>query len=85
MVLRVANEARANLPSQHETQVSILWNSTRETADCKRRVPLSKLEALAALIVLDLQKGIVSSPTVLPAGEIIGQGLAFSRLCRTGS
>jgi hypothetical protein len=34
-------------------------------------MPLTKLDTNAALIVIDLQKGIVGIPTVHPAREII--------------
>ncbi len=33
-------------------------------------MPLTKLDEVAALIVIDLQKGIVSVPTVHPTSEI---------------
>ena len=36
-------------------------------------MPLTKLDNTAALVVIDLQKGIVGMPTVHPAGEIIGR------------
>ncbi len=36
-------------------------------------MPLTKLDANAALIVIDLQKGIVGLPTVHPSGEILGR------------
>lgn len=36
-------------------------------------MPITKLDDVAALVVIDLQKGIVASPTVHPAGEIIGR------------
>lgn len=36
-------------------------------------MPLTKLDTTAALVVIDLQKGIVDMPTVHPAGEIIGR------------
>jgi nicotinamidase-related amidase len=34
-------------------------------------MPITKLDDVAALVVIDLQKGIVSGPTVHPSGEII--------------
>jgi nicotinamidase-related amidase len=34
-------------------------------------MPITKLDEVAALVVIDLQKGIVALPTVHPAGEII--------------
>ena len=34
-------------------------------------MPLTKLDAIAALVVIDLQKGIVGLPTAHPAGEIV--------------
>lgn len=36
-------------------------------------MPLTKLDTTAALVVIDLQKGIVSVPTVHPVGEVIGR------------
>jgi nicotinamidase-related amidase len=36
-------------------------------------MPITKLDTTAALIVIDLQKGIVSLRTVHPAGEIISR------------
>jgi nicotinamidase-related amidase len=36
-------------------------------------MPLTKLDTDPALVIIDLQKGIVSMPTVHPAGEIIGR------------
>ena len=36
-------------------------------------MPLTKLDATCALIVIDLQKGIASMPTVHPMAEIIGR------------
>lgn len=34
---------------------------------------LTKLDTVPALIVIDLQKGIVGLPTAHPAGEIVGR------------
>ena len=45
-------------------------------------MPLTKLDANAALIVIDLQKGIVGLPTVHPAGEILGRVAQLSRAFR---
>ena len=45
-------------------------------------MPLTKLDAVAALIVIDLQKGIVGLPTVHPAGEIIGRAAQLARAFR---
>jgi nicotinamidase-related amidase len=45
-------------------------------------VPLTKLDNTAALIVIDLQKGIVAMPTVHPAGEIIGRSAQLARAFR---
>jgi nicotinamidase-related amidase len=36
-------------------------------------MPLTKLDPIASLVLIDLQKGIVGLPTVHPAGEIIGR------------
>jgi nicotinamidase-related amidase len=43
---------------------------------------LTKLDAVAALIVIDLQKGIVGLPTVHPAGEIVGRAAQLARAFR---
>src|ERR1022692_3855142 len=45
-------------------------------------LPLTKLDSTAALIVIDLQKGIVALPTVHPAGEIIGRAVQLARAFR---
>jgi nicotinamidase-related amidase len=39
----------------------------------RKIMPLTKLDSTAALIVIDLQKGIAGLPTVHPVGEIIGR------------
>ncbi|MGD0759728.1 MAG: isochorismatase family cysteine hydrolase [Candidatus Sulfotelmatobacter sp.] len=44
-------------------------------------MPLTKLDT-AALVVIDLQKGIVGLPTVHPAGEIIGRTAQLARAFR---
>jgi nicotinamidase-related amidase len=45
-------------------------------------VPLTKLDSAAALVVIDLQKGIASLPTVHPASEIIGRTAQLARTFR---
>ncbi|MGA2745761.1 MAG: isochorismatase family protein [Candidatus Sulfotelmatobacter sp.] len=45
-------------------------------------MPLTKLDTTAALIVIDLQKGIVGLPTVHPAGEIVGRAAQLARAFR---
>jgi nicotinamidase-related amidase len=45
-------------------------------------MPLTKLDAVFALIVIDLQKGIVALPTAHPAGEIIGRTVQLARAFR---
>ena len=45
-------------------------------------MPLTVLDTNAALIVIDLQKGIVGLPTVHPAGEIIGRAAQLARAFR---
>jgi nicotinamidase-related amidase len=42
-------------------------------------MPLTQLDATAALIVIDLQKGIVGLPTVHPAAEIVGRTTQLAR------
>lgn len=45
-------------------------------------MPLTKLDTAAALVVIDLQKGIVGLPTVHPVGEIIGRTAQLARAFR---
>ena len=45
-------------------------------------MPLTKLDAVAALVVIDLQKGIVGLPTVHPASEIIARAARLVRAFR---
>ncbi len=45
-------------------------------------MPLTKLDTIAALIVIDLQKGIVGLPTVHPVSEIIGRAAQLARAFR---
>src|ERR1700690_2879556 len=45
-------------------------------------MPLTKLDSSSALVVIDLQKGIVGMPTVHPAGEIIGNSARLARAFR---
>jgi nicotinamidase-related amidase len=45
-------------------------------------MPLKKLDSVAALIVIDLQKLITGIPTVHPTGEIIGRAAQLARAFR---
>jgi nicotinamidase-related amidase len=45
-------------------------------------MPLTQLDTTAALIVIDLQKGIVGLPTVHPAGEIVSRAAHLARAFR---
>jgi nicotinamidase-related amidase len=45
-------------------------------------MPLTKLDTNAALVVIDLQKGIVSLATVHPAAEIVGRVAQLARAFR---
>ena len=45
-------------------------------------MPLTRLDTTAALVVIDLQKGIVGLPTVHPAGEIVGRAARLARAFR---
>ncbi|MGB8011206.1 MAG: isochorismatase family protein [Terriglobales bacterium] len=45
-------------------------------------MPLTKLDTTAALIVIDLQKGIVGLPTVHPASEIVTRAAQLARAFR---
>jgi len=45
-------------------------------------MPLTKFDTTAALVVIDLQKGIVSLPTVHPVGEIVGRAAQLASAFR---
>jgi nicotinamidase-related amidase len=45
-------------------------------------MPLTKLDTIPALIVIDLQKGIVGLPTLGPSGEIIGRAARLASAFR---
>jgi nicotinamidase-related amidase len=45
-------------------------------------MPLTQLDTTAALIVVDLQKGIVGLPTVHPVGEVVGRSAQLARAFR---
>jgi nicotinamidase-related amidase len=45
-------------------------------------VPLTKLDTNAALIVIDLQKGVVNMPTAHPIGEIVKRSARLARAFR---
>lgn len=45
-------------------------------------MPLTKLDTTAALVVIDLQKGIVGLPTVHPAAEIVSRAARLARAFR---
>ncbi len=45
-------------------------------------MPLTKLDTITALIVIDLQKGIVGLPTVHPAGEVVKHASALAEAFR---
>jgi len=45
-------------------------------------MPLTKLDPIAALVVIDLQKGIVGLPTAHPAGKIIDRASQLARAFR---
>lgn len=45
-------------------------------------MPVTKLDAIAALVVIDLQKGIIDLPTVHPAGEIVSRSARLARAFR---
>jgi nicotinamidase-related amidase len=45
-------------------------------------VPLTQLDTTAALIVIDLQKGILAMPMVHPASEIVGRSAQLARAFR---
>jgi nicotinamidase-related amidase len=45
-------------------------------------MPLTSLDTNAALVVIDLQKGVVGMPTAEPAGEIVGRAARLARAFR---
>lgn len=45
-------------------------------------MPLTKLDSNSALLVIDLQKGIVSMPTVHPINEIVARTAQLARSFR---
>jgi nicotinamidase-related amidase len=45
-------------------------------------MPLSKLDSVAALVVIDLQKGVVTIPTVHPMAEIVDRSAQLARAFR---
>ncbi len=45
-------------------------------------MPLTKLDEISALVVIDLQKGIVSIPAVHPIGEVIKRTASLARAFR---
>jgi nicotinamidase-related amidase len=50
-----------------------------------KTMPLTKLDAASALVVIDLQKGIIALPTVHPIGEVIGRAAQLARVFRERS
>ena len=53
-----------------------------ESFNGKETMPLTKLDTVPALVVIDLQKGIVGMATVHPAGEIVGRAAQLARAFR---
>ncbi|HTC75982.1 MAG TPA: isochorismatase family cysteine hydrolase [Edaphobacter sp.] len=45
-------------------------------------MPLTKLDATAALIVIDLQKGVIAMPTVHPISDIVSRSAQLARAFR---
>jgi nicotinamidase-related amidase len=45
-------------------------------------MPLTKLDAVAALIMIDLQKGLIAMPTVHPIGEIVNRAAQLASAFR---
>jgi nicotinamidase-related amidase len=45
-------------------------------------MPLTQLDIKAALVLIDLQKGIVSAPTAHPAGDIVARSAQLARAFR---
>ena len=48
----------------------------------RKTVPLTQLDANAALVVIDLQKGIVDLPTVHPSSEIVSRSAQLAQAFR---
>ena len=75
---------RAVHPAAHDAKIQ-----DKLLAACKEMsgvdfslMPLTKLDKIAALVVIDLQKGITGMPTVNPAAEIIGRTAQLARAFR---
>lgn len=45
-------------------------------------MPLTKLDHIPALLVIDLQRGVVGLPTVHPVGEVVGRTARLARAFR---
>jgi nicotinamidase-related amidase len=45
-------------------------------------MPLTQIDAVAGLVVIDLQKGIVGLPTAHPAGEVVERAARLARAFR---
>jgi nicotinamidase-related amidase len=45
-------------------------------------MPISKLDAVPALVLIDLQRGIVGLPTAHPAGEIVARSASLAKAFR---
>jgi nicotinamidase-related amidase len=60
-----------------------LFRGPQNTTNRKEKaMPLTKLDPVAALIVIDLQKGIVGLPTAQPAAEIVERSARLARAFR---
>jgi hypothetical protein len=57
------------------------WQS-RVSRRTSTGMPITKLDDVAALLVIDLQKGIVASPTAHPVGEIVDRVARLARAFR---
>src|ERR1700761_586119 len=57
-------------------------SSRNNTQHGRNKMPLTQLDANAALVVIDLQKGIVARPAVHPIGEILSRVANLARAFR---
>src|ERR1700691_6707255 len=60
-------------------------STTRSPLERVRNMPLTKLDAAPALVVIDLQKGIIALPTVHPIDEIVSRAAQLARAFRERS
>jgi nicotinamidase-related amidase len=79
-----------NRGALHNQRQEIIWKRSEhwntelkcQKTDKEENMPLTQLDTIAALIVIDLQKGIVALPTVHPTSEIVTRSAQLARAFR---